>query len=80
MLLLQLEKWEKYDIISSGWSREARGLQTEGDKFCQEGAAMNLLRQAVEQWSQRPHVMSHIREECNDGLVEPVCEQVWRQC
>ncbi len=50
----------------SGASRENHGLQNMQDSY-DEGKGMALLRQAIEHWASRPHVVRCIvGEECTD--------------
>ena len=74
MLALQLQDWQNY-VLASGASREGRGLQHAQDVY-NEGPSMALLRQAVGDWSPRPHVIKYIVKEGDINSVNVAHKQI----
>ena len=64
---MQLQTWRENQFHSvSGASRENHGLQNMQDSY-DDGTGMELLRQAIEHWASRPHVVTYIvGEQCTD--------------
>ena len=65
--LLQLQMWRENQFhLVSGASRKNHGLQNMQDSYT-AGEGMELLRQAIEHWAPRPHVVKYIvGEQCTD--------------